>query len=385
MAPHAVILPREGWAGPQYTHTPATPLVVQYVELGGAEFVYMDCSVHHGFDHWVPEHLFAPDTHMVIDPMHLPALAGELLVWANVWDIAARTLRVALGRLWLVWPRSAIVEALGLVAQVQQPAGINNDCSVWHPPLLASARQPLVGRGGEVGGCCGPRWVHGVCRAPAFAGGAFGSNACLSSGAEPPQPVANIWHQVGLPDPRLHMALTFIAVVTGGMSLLTAVSLHHVEEVLRRQRQYAPHAWERSAQQWLTLEENQGTHAAGQSDVGCLVVMVFAEVLLYAQVMMACVEWVKVTTTTLKWRRSTGHARYSVLGTICTSPARKVQRCKAVTLPPAAKVSGGVTAEPQVLGLDVWPIAPENTWHPDANEYYKRDAGRPAGYKEGEG
>ena len=48
MAPHTMILPREGWEGQHHTQTPAAPLVAQYVELGGAEFVYLDRTVARG-------------------------------------------------------------------------------------------------------------------------------------------------------------------------------------------------------------------------------------------------------------------------------------------------------------------------------------------------
>ena len=41
-APHATMLPGEGWEGQQHTHTPDALLIARYVELGGSEAVYLD-------------------------------------------------------------------------------------------------------------------------------------------------------------------------------------------------------------------------------------------------------------------------------------------------------------------------------------------------------
>ena len=44
LAPHAVMLPREGWEGQRHDQTPAALLIARYVELGGSEAVYLDRS-----------------------------------------------------------------------------------------------------------------------------------------------------------------------------------------------------------------------------------------------------------------------------------------------------------------------------------------------------
>ena len=40
LAPHAVMLPREGWEGQRHDQTPAPLLIARYAELGGNEAVY---------------------------------------------------------------------------------------------------------------------------------------------------------------------------------------------------------------------------------------------------------------------------------------------------------------------------------------------------------
>ena len=67
LAHHAMILPREGWEGQQYTQTAAAPLVIQYVELGGSEFVYLDRSGGQDVRHWTTHHLLAPDVRLTVD------------------------------------------------------------------------------------------------------------------------------------------------------------------------------------------------------------------------------------------------------------------------------------------------------------------------------
>ena len=77
LAPHAMILPREGWEGQQYSKTPAAPLVAQDVELGGLEFAYLDSSVEQGVRHWTAHHLLAPKMHITVDPVCLPTMEGN--------------------------------------------------------------------------------------------------------------------------------------------------------------------------------------------------------------------------------------------------------------------------------------------------------------------
>ena len=51
LAPHVMILPREGWQGQQYSKTPAIHLVAPYVKLSASDFVYLDHSVEQGVRH----------------------------------------------------------------------------------------------------------------------------------------------------------------------------------------------------------------------------------------------------------------------------------------------------------------------------------------------
>ena len=97
MAPHAMILPREGWEGRQHTQTPAAPLVAQCVELGGAEFVYLDRSVERVGPHLVAHHQLAPDTPLMADPLCPPPLMGHPPEWPSTWDTATTTQRMAPG------------------------------------------------------------------------------------------------------------------------------------------------------------------------------------------------------------------------------------------------------------------------------------------------
>ena len=75
LAPHAMFLLREGWEGQQYSKTPAAPLVAQFVELGGSEFVYLDCSVELDLRHWTAHHLLDPNVQMTVDPCAKPPIA----------------------------------------------------------------------------------------------------------------------------------------------------------------------------------------------------------------------------------------------------------------------------------------------------------------------
>ena len=44
LAPHDVMLPREGWKGQRHDQTPAALLIANNVELGGSEAVYLERS-----------------------------------------------------------------------------------------------------------------------------------------------------------------------------------------------------------------------------------------------------------------------------------------------------------------------------------------------------
>ena len=79
VAPHAMILPREGWEGRQHTKTPAAPLVAHYVALGGSEVVYLDRSEvkERDFRHWTAHHLLVSNVQLTVDPLSQPTLAGR--------------------------------------------------------------------------------------------------------------------------------------------------------------------------------------------------------------------------------------------------------------------------------------------------------------------
>ena len=44
LAPHTMMLPREGWEVKRHDQTPAALLIARYVELAGSEAVYLDRS-----------------------------------------------------------------------------------------------------------------------------------------------------------------------------------------------------------------------------------------------------------------------------------------------------------------------------------------------------
>ena len=92
-----------------------------------------------------------------------------------------------------------------------------------------------------------------------------------------PLAVADIPHQVGLPEARLQHALLCIAAAEGGMSMVMTVSLQHVKDAMQQQQQYAPQTWEGNAQRWRHVEDVPPTHTVGEADMGKLVVSEGAE------------------------------------------------------------------------------------------------------------
>ena len=71
LAPHAMMLPREGWEGQRHDQTPAGLLIARYVELGGWEVVYLDQSETPSMRHWTAHHLLAPNMRLIVDPLGL--------------------------------------------------------------------------------------------------------------------------------------------------------------------------------------------------------------------------------------------------------------------------------------------------------------------------
>ena len=69
LAPHAVMLPREGWEGQRHGQTQAALFIARYVEVGGSEAVYLDGSETPSMRHWTAHHLLAPDTQLTVYPL----------------------------------------------------------------------------------------------------------------------------------------------------------------------------------------------------------------------------------------------------------------------------------------------------------------------------
>ena len=280
LAPHTMILPREGWEGQQYARTPAAPLVAQYVELGGSEFVCLDRSVEQGVRHWTAHHLLAPNVQMTVDPPGMPTLEGSSPQWTRTWDTAVNTLRMAPRGQRTVWPGGEDLLTVARAAQVRQPAGNNKDCGVC--ALLSTVGTLLrVPRPGNRLSILDRRWVVAVAlnkdMGPVARVPSPGELPAAALSALPaprtPLPVADIAHHAGLPEARLQHALLCMAAAEGGMSLVVLVSLQHVKDALQRQRPHAPQPWEEHAQRWLRVEDLAPTHAVGQADMGKMVVL----------------------------------------------------------------------------------------------------------------
>ena len=130
LAPHAVMLPREGWEGLRHDQTPAALLIARYVELGGSEAVYLDRSETPSMRHWTAHHPLAADMRLTVDPLDQPVVSGGQPEWPHTWDMAVRTMRMAPRGQRAEWPGAELLLATAQAAQVQQPAGNNKDCGV---------------------------------------------------------------------------------------------------------------------------------------------------------------------------------------------------------------------------------------------------------------
>ena len=95
LAPHAMMLPREGWEGQRHDQTPAALLIARYVELGGSEAVYLDRLETPSMRHWTAHHLVAPDMRLAVDLLGRPVVSGAPPQWPHTWDMAGRTMRMA--------------------------------------------------------------------------------------------------------------------------------------------------------------------------------------------------------------------------------------------------------------------------------------------------
>ena len=248
LAPHAMMLPGEGWEGQRHDQTPAALLIARYVELGGSEAVYLDRSETPSMRHWTSHHLLAPTTQLTVDALGQPAVSGAQPQWPHTWDMAVWTMRMAPRGQRAGWPGVEHLLATARAAQVQQPAGNNKDCGVC--ALMSTVGTLLrVPRPGNLLSALDRRWVAAVVldrdmgpipRLPSL--GELPA-AVLDALPAPPTPldVADVQHSVGLPGARMqHALLCMAAAAHGGMSMLMTVSLHHVQDAMQQQRMHAP-------------------------------------------------------------------------------------------------------------------------------------------------
>ena len=166
LAPHAVMLPREGWEGQRHDQTPAALLIARYVELGGSEAVYIDRSETPNMRHWTAHHLLALDMRLTVDPLGRPVVSGAPPQWPHTWDMAVRTMRMASRGQRAGWPGAEHLLATAWAAQVQQPAGNNKDCGVcaywWEArfPRAATAWHSPPTAGGHASAAAASRPAH---------------------------------------------------------------------------------------------------------------------------------------------------------------------------------------------------------------------------------
>ena len=94
LAPHAMMLPREGWEGQRQDQTPAALLIARYVDPCGSEAVYSTGRKRRA-EHWTAHHLLALDKRVTVDPLDRLVVAGAPAQWPHTWNMAARTMRMA--------------------------------------------------------------------------------------------------------------------------------------------------------------------------------------------------------------------------------------------------------------------------------------------------
>ena len=227
LAPHAMMLPREGWEGQQHDQTPAALLIARYVELGGSEAVYLERSETPNMRHWTAHHLVAPDMRLTVDPLDRPVVSGAPPQWPHTWDMAVRTMRMAPRGQWAGWPGAEHLLAEARAAQVQQPAGNTKACGVC---ALMSAVGTLlrVPRPGNLLSALDRRWVAAVVlnrdMGPIARLPSLGELPAAVLDALPaprtPLDMADVQHSVGLPGARMqHALLCMAAAADGGMSM----------------------------------------------------------------------------------------------------------------------------------------------------------------------
>ena len=366
LAPHAMMLPREGWEGQRHDQTPAGLLIARYVELGGSGAVYLDRLETPSMRHWTSHHLLAPVTQLTVDPLGKPAVSGAQPQWPHTWDMAVRTMRMAPRGQRPGWPGAEHLLPTARAAQVQQPAGNNKDCGVC--ALMSTVSTLLrVPRPGNLLSPLDRRWVAAV-----VLNRDMGPIARLATLGELPAAVLDALPAprtpldvAGLPGARMqHALLCMAAAADEGMSMLMTVSLQHVQDAMQQQRMHATQPWEESAKRWLRVESVPPTHTVGVADMGRLVVLEGAEYWACVWVETGGLVWVVVTACRLRRQQSRGPACYRVLRECLRElgPVRRAHRCTAEDIPPAPVLFVEVTRPPAIQGQDVWPIAPSNMW-----------------------
>ena len=227
-----MMLPREGWEGQKHYQTPAALLIAQYVKLGGAEVVYLGRSETPSKRHWTAHHLLAPSVQLTLDPLEQPTVAGSPAQWPHTWDMAVQTVRMAPRGQRTVWPGAENLLAMARAAQVEQPDGNNKDCGVCalmstigtllRVPRQDNSLSTLDKR--SVAAVTLNRDMGPIARLPLL-----GELPAAVLDALPahctPLGVADIPHQVGLPEARMRHALLCMAAAEGGMSMVMTVSL----------------------------------------------------------------------------------------------------------------------------------------------------------------
>ena len=372
LAPHATVLPREGWEGQRHDQTPAALLIARYVELRGSEAVYLDRLETPSMRHWTAHHLVAPDMRLAVDPLGRPLVSGAPPQWPHTWDMAVWTMRMAPRGQRAGWPGAEHLLAEARAAQVQQPAGNTKDCGVC---ALMSAVSTLLRmpRPGNLLSALDRRWVAAVvlnrdmgpiARLPSL-GELLAAVLDALPAPRTPLDLADDPHNMGLPGARMqHALMCMAAAADGGMSMLATVSLLHVQDAIQQQRMHAPQPWEESAKRWLRVESVPSDHTVGPADMGRLVVLEGAEYWACVRVETGGLEWVVVTACRLRRQQSSSPACYRMFGECLRElgPVRRAHRCTAEDIPTAPAVLVEVTRPPAIQGQDVWPIAPSNMW-----------------------
>ena len=214
LAPHAMMLPREGWEGHRHDQTPAALLIARYVELGGSEVVYRDRSETPSMRHWTAHHLLAPNMRLTLDSLGQPVVAGSPPLWPHTLDMAVRTMLMAPRGQRAEWPGAEHLLATGQAAQVQQPTDNNKGFGVCALMSTIGTLLPLP-RPGNLLSTLDRRWVAAVvlnrdmgpiARLPSLVELPAAVLEALPA-PHTPLDVADVPHHVGMPGARMPQSL----------------------------------------------------------------------------------------------------------------------------------------------------------------------------------